>query len=176
MDYGDVNALKKMADTGDTYAMAQLGILHLTGNRVEQDYEKAFLLLQDAALSSDGEAMLHLGSMYENGYFVEKDLWTAMSLYKKAYTLLVPGARKALGNIYDAIAEGLMLTEGKLFVSPTFDMTACCEKMRDGVRMGRILLLEDAFGVGLFQSSLTQDSPLCECPFCGAKVEVLECD
>ena len=176
MRHGDVNALIDLADTGDINAMAQLGILYLRGDRVEQDYGKAFLLLQDAALACDGDAMMHLGSMYENGHCVERDLWVAMNLYKKAFTLLVPGARRALGNVYELIADSLTKTEGRLCISSDFQMTVCCEKMRDGIRMGRITLLEDAYGIGLFQTSLTQDSPLSQCPFCGADIEVFECD
>lgn len=174
MEYGDLNALRGRAEAGDIDATAQLGILYLRGGQVEQDHAKAFVLLQDAALASNGEAMLHLGSMYEDGYFVKKDLWTAMSLYKKSYTLRTPGSRKALGDVCDAIADSLPIEEGKLEISPDFRMTLCCERLREGVRMGRVALLEDALGIGLFQTSITHDAPLCECPFCGAKVKVTE--
>ena len=169
MIYKDIDEMKAKADEGQIDAMVQLGMSYLYGYGVEKDYVQAFIYLQDAAIKNDGEAQLHLGKMYENGWCIKKDPWTAYSLYRRSYKLKTEGSRKALGNIVDKLADEIQIT-GQLTISDDFTITACCEKFREYVRMGRIIPFEDDDGCNLYISNQNRDILLHECPFCGEGV------
>jgi len=169
MIYKDIDEMKAKADEGEIDAMVQLGMSYLYGYGVEKDYVQAFIYLQDAAIRNDGEAQLHLGKMYENGWGIKKDPWTAYSLYRRSYKSKTEGSRKALGNIVDKLADDIKIT-GHLTICDDFTITACCEKFREYIRMGRIIPFEDDDGCSLYISNQNRDVPLHECPFCGESV------
>ena len=169
MIYKDIDEMKAKADEGQIDAMVQLGMSYLYGYGVEKDYVQAFIYLQDAAIRNDGEAQLHLGKMYENGWGIKKDPWTAYSLYRRSYKMKTEGSRKALGNIVDKLADEIQIT-GQLTISDDFTITACCEKLREYIRMGRIIPFEDDDGCNLYLSNQNRDVLLHECPFCGEGV------
>ena len=169
MIYKDIDEMKAKADEGEIDAMVQLGMSYLYGYGVEKDYVQAFIYLQDAAIRNDGEAQLHLGKMYENGWGIKKDPWTAYSLYRRSYKAKTEGSRKALGNIVDELADNIKIT-GHLTICDDFTITACCEKLREYIRMGRIIPFEDDDGSNLYISNQNRDVMLHECPFCGESV------
>lgn len=169
MIYKDFDELKTRADAGEIDAMVQLGISFLYGYGVDADHVQAFFYLQEAAIHNDGEAQLHLGRMYENGWGIKEDLWTAYSLYRRSYKLKTEGSRKALGHILDVLADNISIT-GKLTICKDFTITACCEKMRENIRMGRIIPFEDDEDSNFYISNQNRDILLGECPFCGEGV------
>ena len=169
MIYKDIDEMKAKADEGEIDAMVQLGMSYLYGYGVEKDYVQAFIYLQDAAIRNDGEAQLHLGKMYENGWGIKKDPWTAYSLYRRSYKEKTEGSRKALGNILDILADNIQVT-GHLTIGNDFTITACCEKLKEYIRMGRIIPFEDDDGSNLYISNQNRDVMLHECPFCGENV------
>ena len=168
--YKDVEEMKKKAEEGELDAIVQLGISYLYGYGVEKDYVEAFIYLQDAAIKNDGEAQLHLGKMYENGWGIKPDLWTAYSLYRRSYRMHTDGARKALSNAVDKLADTIPIT-GRLTISNDFHATACCEKFREYIRMGRIIPFEDDDESNFYMSNTNRTTKLRDCPFCGAPVE-----
>ena len=170
MAYKDIEGLKAKAKEGDLQAQVELGVSYLYGYGVDIDYVEAFIYLQDAAIKNDGEAQLHLGKMYENGWGIKEDPWTAYSLYRRSYKVHTQGSRKALSDIIDKLADSIPIT-GRLTISNDFTITACCEKLREYIRMGRIVPFEDEDESNLYISNTNRTTKLNECPFCGECVE-----
>lgn len=170
MIYKDIDEMKARADEGVIDAMVQLGMSYLYGYGVDVDYVQAFIYLQDAAIKNDGQAQLHLGKMYENGWGIKADPWTAYSLYRRSYKRKTEGARKALSHCVDKLADGVPIT-GRLTICNDFTITACCEKLREYIRMGRVIPFEDDEESNLYLSNQNRDVLLHECPFCGCGVE-----
>lgn len=167
--YDDIETMKIKSDEGDLDATVQLGMSYLYGFGIEKDPVQAFIRLQSAALRSDGQAQLHLGYMYEKGLGIKPDLWTAMSLYRKSYNLRTPGSRKALGDILDVIVDTIPIT-GELTVTDDFEITVCCDKFREYMRMGRVIPFEAEDHVEFFISNMNRDVMMRECPYCGCGV------
>lgn len=172
MIYKDIEEMKAKAKEGDIGAQVELGVSYLYGYGVDIDYVEAFVYLQDAAIKNDGEAQLHLGRMYENGWGIKQDLWTAYSLYRRSYKVHTEGSRKALSNVVDKLADAIPVT-GRLTISDDFTITACCERLREYIRMGRIVPFEDDEESNLYISNTNRTSLLKECPFCGECVQHL---
>ncbi|NLL95462.1 MAG: sel1 repeat family protein [Thermoplasmatales archaeon] len=169
LTFNTLGELKEAAEKGDLSAMADLGAYYLYSG--EKDYLKAFVLLQDASIIGNADAMLHLGRMYENGWHVERDMWTAISLYRRAHIGKVTGARKAMGDAYDKLADEIEVT-GRLVATDDFHVEACCTKLREGIRMGRIMPKEDDDGVRFYIVNFTRETPTDHCPYCGARQTV----
>ncbi|MFA6710937.1 MAG: tetratricopeptide repeat protein [Candidatus Methanomethylophilaceae archaeon] len=165
----DIEEMRRKADEGDTEAAVKLGISYLYGDGVDVDYVQAFMRLQDAALKNDGQAQLHLGHMYENGLGIEKDIWTALTLYRRSYGVRTPGSRKAMGNAFDMIVEEIPVT-GSLTIGKKSAVTSCCERFKEHMRMGRVILLEDGNEENFYMSNTNHDFRMDECPFCGCTV------
>ena len=170
MLYKDVEEMKKKAEEGELDAIVQLGISYLYGYGVEKDYVQAFIYLQDAAIKNDGEAQLHLGKMYENGWGIKADPWTAYSLYRRAYKVRTNGARKAMSDLIDKLADQIPVT-GRLTIADDFTITACCEKLRENIRMGKIAPFEDEEEANLYIINENRSSRLHKCPFCTEMVQ-----
>ena len=164
LTFGSLSELKEAAAKGDLDAITDLGTYYLYGG--EKDYLEAFMLLQDAAVIGHADAMLHLGRMYENGWHVERDLWTAINLYRRAYAARVTGARKAMSGAYDKAADEIEVT-GRLSVTPDFRMEACCRRLKEGVRMGRVMPKEDDDGVSFYIVNMNAEVLTDRCPYCG---------
>ncbi len=170
MLYKDIGEMKAKAEEGELDAMVQLGMSFLYGYGTDKDYVEAFVYLQDAALKNDGQAQLHLGKMYEYGWGIKTDPWTALSLYRRSYKSKTPGSRKAVGDVLDKLADEIPVT-GSLSISKDFRITACCERLREGIRMGRIVPFEDDEESNLYISNTNRDSKLKDCPYCGENVK-----
>lgn len=169
MIYNDVEEMKRKAEEGELDAKVQLGMSYLYGYGVEVDHVEAFIYLQEAAIVNDGQAQLHLGKMYENGWGIKADPWTAYSLYRRSYKMKTPGSRKALGDIIDKLVDDIPIT-GQLTISKDFRMTACCEKLKEHMRMGKIVPFEDDDEANLYISNMNRNSRMRDCPFCGEPI------
>lgn len=169
MLYKDVEELKQKAEEGELDAVVQLGISYLYGYGLEKDYVQAFIYLQDAAIANDGEAQLHLGKMYENGWGIKADPWTAYSLYRRSYKNRTEGARKALGKCVDALVDQIPTT-GTLSISDDFEITACCERFKEHMRMGKIIPFEDDDECNFYLTNINRSVKMNECPYCGEGV------
>ena len=169
MQYKDIEDMKQKADEGEMEAIVQLGMSYLYGYGVEIDYLQAFIRLQDAAIRNDGQAQLHLGYMYEHGLGIKKDLWTALSLYRRSYKMRTPGSRKALGDTFNVVVDEIPIT-GSLTIGKNFAITACCEKFKEYLRMGRIIPFEDDNEENFYISNTNRNCKILECPFCGCSI------
>lgn len=173
MLYKDIEEMKKRADEGDLDATVQLGVSYLYGYGVEKDFVEAFIYLQDAAMKNDGEAMLHLGKMYENGWGIKADPWIAYSMYRRSYKLHCDGSRKALSDCVDRLADSIPIT-GRLTIADDYRITACCERMREHFRMGRIIPFNDDGGSDLYISNTNRNVKMKACPYCGCTVQKVQ--
>ncbi len=173
MLYKDIEDMKKKAAEGELDATVQLGISYLYGYGVEVDYIEAFFYLQEAATKNDGQALLHLGKMYENGIGIKPDLWTAYSLYRRSYKMHTDGSRKAISDCVDKLADEIPVT-GRLTVSKDYKITACCERMREYFRMGRIIPFDNDDGCDLYLSNTNRNVRMRECPYCGEGVQHIQ--
>lgn len=68
-----LEAFKLASKEGITNATAKVGRYYLYGVDIEEDYEKAFLHLEEAAEKLDAEAQFLLGRAYTKGFGVEID-------------------------------------------------------------------------------------------------------
>jgi TPR repeat protein len=99
-----IEQLTQMAQSGNHKAQNDLGMAYYEGQLVQQNYQKAFYWLNQAASQGDMIAAGNLGLFYENGYnVVSVD-------YPKAIELFEKGA--AAGNIAAMSNLGVMYQNG----------------------------------------------------------------
>ena len=76
------------AESGNLYAMSNLGYIWYYGRTGEKDYEKAFHYFSLAADRGDLIAAYKVADMYRNGYFVEKDYQKYCGIIEDLYPLV----------------------------------------------------------------------------------------
>jgi uncharacterized protein len=94
---------KIAADAGFPPAEDALGVIFATGKGVVKDPQRAFDLLNKAALAGDPTGMGDLGVMYASGFFVKADPAQALAWYEKA---IEAGNAFVLNNIGVAYFNG----------------------------------------------------------------------
>ena len=102
---GGIEWLRRAVDLGNADAMANLGIRHMHGTGVEQDFEKAAGLLQRAIEGGSVGAYRVLAILHFHGQGVEKDVAKAIRLFRLGAAGGDPLAMLAVGNVY-ARGEG----------------------------------------------------------------------
>jgi TPR repeat protein len=100
--------LRKGAETGNTYAMTNLGYLYRNGLGVTQDYDQARQWFQKAAKAGYPDAMTDLGELYQNGLGVTQDYDQARQWFQKAAKAGNAYAMTNLGYLY---RNGLGVTQ-----------------------------------------------------------------
>jgi uncharacterized protein len=91
--------LRKGAETGNTYAMTNLGYLYRNGLGVTQDYDQARQWYQKAAEGGNADAMSSLGEMYRDGQGVTQDYGQARQWFQKAANAGDDEAKQALARL-----------------------------------------------------------------------------
>ncbi len=86
-------------------AKNRLGVLHMEGTGVLQDYEQGKKLICEAAEAGDANAQFNCGALYDQGKGVTKDTKKAMDWYKKSAEKGNIAAKNSLGIIYADGAE-----------------------------------------------------------------------
>ena len=71
--FGDIKALKPLAQKGDVSAQSHLGFMYSTGAGVPKDDAEAINWVRKAAEQGDVSAQSELGRMYADGVGVPKD-------------------------------------------------------------------------------------------------------
>ena len=90
----------------DPSIIVDAGLAYETGETVEQDYEKAMTLYQQAAEAGNWMAYNNMGWLYQNGFGYEKDIPTAIHCYELAAEHGNDMAMVNLGNLYE-FGEGV---------------------------------------------------------------------
>jgi uncharacterized caspase-like protein len=94
----------KAADAGYAFAQDALGVLFATGRGGVKDPQRAFDLLNKAALGGAPNGMGDLGTAYANGLFVKEDDAQALAWYEKSIEA---------GNAFALAQAGVMYFNGK---------------------------------------------------------------
>jgi TPR repeat protein len=97
MKVKDVEALAKK---GDARAQHDLAALYARGDRVPQDYGKAFYWFREAALQGVASAQYNLGVLYDRGLGVEKNPLEALLWYLSAAEQGHVAAQYNVGTAY----------------------------------------------------------------------------
>ncbi|MCO6186633.1 caspase family protein [Rhizobium sp. L1K21] len=94
-------AYEKAAAAGNTYAMTNLGWLHLDANGVDADGNRARTLFEQAAKAGNPFAQTSLAWAYRNGKAgLDKDMKQALNWYRQAAEQAYGKAMAALGFLY----------------------------------------------------------------------------
>ncbi|CAE8635249.1 unnamed protein product [Polarella glacialis] len=87
-------------EPSNAFASNNLGCLFLHGKGVEQNFEKALELFQEALNGGHAEAAHFLGGMYLDSQGVKENFKKAIELFEHAYAAKVPHAAISLGLAY----------------------------------------------------------------------------
>src|ERR1700730_7790437 len=96
----NLDALRRKAELGDTFAQAIVGICCLDGIDDRVNYGEAFRFLSAAAEKGMPRAIVSLARMYAEGLGIQKDAGKAVDLYERAAGSGEFLAQIALGRIY----------------------------------------------------------------------------
>lgn len=88
------------AEKGDANAQYEVGMRHIEGEGVPQDYKKAFELLSKAAEQKHAKAENALGMMYSEGLGIPRDYKKAIEWYTRAAQQGNTAAQYNLGGMY----------------------------------------------------------------------------
>jgi TPR repeat protein len=80
--------------------------MYYNGKQVEQDYEKAYKYIKQAADQGDYDAQIQLGTMYANGRGIDKSYELAIEWCSKAASS-TDSAKVTLGEMYHTADEGV---------------------------------------------------------------------
>jgi len=95
-----VKDIEALAKKGDARAQHDLGALYARGDRVPQDYSKAFYWFREAALQGVASAQYNLGVLYDRGLGVEKNPLEALLWYLSAAEQGHVAAQYNVGTAY----------------------------------------------------------------------------
>ena len=105
------NKYMEEAKAGDEFAKYIIGDCYFYGEGVEQNYEEAVKLYQEA--SNDPRAIYSLGFCYYEGCVVEQDFAKGFSLFKKAAEMGYDQAQYRLGRCYSVNYETVVQNDDK---------------------------------------------------------------
>jgi len=92
--------LTKQANTGDYYAMHELGVRYLIGSGFPADTNKSFFWINKAALGGIAIAQYNLGIFYNNGWGTQWNPFKAFDNFLRAAENNFPDAQFAVGIVY----------------------------------------------------------------------------
>lgn len=96
-----VELFKQSADSGYSRAQYTMGMLHMTGEVVEQNIETAFWWLKSAAAQNHPLALHHIGICYAQGLVVEPDIEQAFNYFSRSAELGLDAAKNSLAVFYN---------------------------------------------------------------------------
>lgn len=97
----DVDALARIAASGDQPSAMKLARLYVQGTQMRHDLQKAAGLYRQAADKGNAEAMAALGELYQSGRLSSNGLPVAVELYQKGAELGSVAAQYDLAYLYE---------------------------------------------------------------------------
>lgn len=88
-----------LADKGNADAQFTVGKIFYDGERVNADYDRAFMWFRKAALKGHAEAMYYIGRCYNQGFGVDYDFAKGDEYYRKSAELGYPRALTEMANL-----------------------------------------------------------------------------
>lgn len=110
-------------------------------NEQENDYEKAYALLKQAAEMNDPYAIAEIGWFYLNGHFVKKDIRKAKELFEHALERGNPKGAFYLGTIYQ-LGLGRKINFAKANEYFNTSVSFALREIKLGEELGRDFLLD----------------------------------
>jgi tetratricopeptide (TPR) repeat protein len=114
----------KATELKQPLAMHNLGVLHLKGDGVKQDYGLARVMFESAAAAGVDESLYQIGALYEAGKGAPRDYAKAMFYYNKAVEMGNASATSSIGALY---LKGFGVPK---------DARKACELFRESATMG----------------------------------------
>jgi tetratricopeptide (TPR) repeat protein len=114
----------RATDLKHPIAMHNLGVLHMKGDGVKQDYGLARVMFESAAAAGVDESLYQVGALYEMGKGAPRDYTKAMYYYQKAMEQGNASATSGIGGLY---LKGLGVAK---------DGRKACELFRESATMG----------------------------------------
>jgi TPR repeat protein len=105
-------AFKELAEKGETEGQVGLGLLHLSGQGVEKDINRAIEWFRLAAAQGNRFAQNKLGEQYKIGEGVERDYAQAYKWFKLSADQAFASAQSNLGQLYQ-FGLGVTADEGE---------------------------------------------------------------
>ncbi len=96
-----VELFKQSADSGYSRAQYTMGMLHMSGEVVEQNIETAYWWLKSAAAQNHPLALHHIGICYAQGIVVEADIEQAFHYFSRSAELGLDTAKNSLAVFYN---------------------------------------------------------------------------
>ena len=96
-----VDLFRQSADSGYSRAQYTMGLLHMSGEEVEQDVETGFWWLKSAASQGHPVALHHMGVCYASGLVVQPDAQQAFYYFSKSAELGLDAAKNSLAVFYN---------------------------------------------------------------------------
>lgn len=119
------------------------GMSHLQQqNEQENDYEKAYALLKQAAEMNDPYAIAEIGWFYLNGHFVKKDIRKAKEFFEHALGRGNPKGAFYLGTIYQ-LGLGRRVNFTKAMEYFNTSVSFALREIKLGEERGRYFLLDN---------------------------------
>lgn len=92
--------LHQAAQLGHAQAQAELGLIYLNGQKLQQDMALGLTYLQQAAVQKNSVALNALGEAFENGRGTEANIEQAVQYYHQAAAQVNADAYSHLGRLY----------------------------------------------------------------------------
>lgn len=96
-----VQLFRRSADSGYSRAQYTMGMLHLTGEVVEQNIQTAYWWLKRAAAQDHPLALHHIGICYAQGLGVAADIEQAFRYFSRSAALGLDAAKNSLAVFYN---------------------------------------------------------------------------
>lgn len=96
-----VALFKQSADSGYSRAQYTMGMLHMTGETVEQNIETAYWWLKSAAAQNHPLALHHIGICYAQGIVVQPNIEQAFHYFSRSAELGLDAAKNSLAVFYN---------------------------------------------------------------------------
>lgn len=103
----EIDLLIKTAESGNTEAQHQLGMIYANGSGVDLDYSKAFVWLEKAAKQNHVQALRTLAWLYANGFGIEQNDKAAQDICYQLAELGDPKDQYYLASLYQTGVYGM---------------------------------------------------------------------
>ena len=102
----DIQQIQIEAQSGDSDALMRLGMLYQLGRGVEQNMEKGFEYIMQAAVQGNPDAISLLSMCYFNGWGTKKDTSKAVQVLNTLKEGMPPSIQQEIDNTIATINEG----------------------------------------------------------------------
>ena len=100
--------IRSAAEAGDAESQMYMGVFHVNGDQVKQDFAKAAEWYRKAAEQGNARAQYYLGFLYELGIGVERNYKESFNLYRAAAKQSDAAAHMGIAGFYFSFRKSMM--------------------------------------------------------------------